>query len=278
MSPSEGFKIEMVDVNAVDEATFNPRRITPQHLEKLKGSLREFGFVDPAIANKRTGRLVGGHMRRRAWIELGNTTMPVVYVDLGEDEEKALNVALNNAELAGEWDLTKLVPLLSHLSSSTALLDSTGFDPHTVKRFQRQLEAKSAPAPVYPITPKLMEHYDYVVIFTTNEMDWVRLKQLLQIRTERSYKKQKKGIGRVVPFREFLNAIEGRERGDDAPAVEVAGQADQTDEGRRGSADAPEVPGAAGGGQPDQSGHEAGAHGPGAGRRARGPARSDRSG
>lgn len=54
--------------------------------------------------NKRQGlRLVSGHMRCKVAIELGIEQVPIVNVDLDDKKEKALNVALNNPYISGDW-------------------------------------------------------------------------------------------------------------------------------------------------------------------------------
>jgi ParB-like chromosome segregation protein Spo0J len=63
--------------------------------------MKEFGVVDPVIAN-RDGTVIGGHQRIRAAERLGLPELPVIYVELPKDKGKALNLALN--WISGEWD------------------------------------------------------------------------------------------------------------------------------------------------------------------------------
>lgn len=107
-------------------AEYNPRRkLKPgdKEYEKLKKSIQEFGYVDPVIWNERTGHVVGGHQRLEVMQEMGAAEVMVSVVDLPEDKEKALNVALN--KISGEWDQDKLVDLLHELGD---MVELTGFD------------------------------------------------------------------------------------------------------------------------------------------------------
>lgn len=113
-------RLAEVDPRTLKAATYNPREITAEAFEALKGSLRQFGFVDPAIVNSRTGVLVGGHQRVKAAIDLGMATVPVVWIDVDETTEKALNVTLNNFKIGGFYteglqdilcELTELLPV-----------------------------------------------------------------------------------------------------------------------------------------------------------------------
>ena len=107
-------------------ADYNPREIEPHQLEALKRSIDRWGFVEPVIVNKRTGLIVGGHQRTKAAIELAIEEVPVTYVDLDDDAEKALNIALN--KIAGDWDEQKLSDLLADLEKSGQDLEDLGFD------------------------------------------------------------------------------------------------------------------------------------------------------
>ena len=104
-------------------APYNPRRIEPDQLAALRSSLRTFGAVEPVVANRRSGRIVGGHQRVKAAEAEGIEALPVVWVDLDETGEKQLNLALNR--ISGEWDEPALAALLEELGSSA--LDLTGF-------------------------------------------------------------------------------------------------------------------------------------------------------
>lgn len=100
MKTSEIVTMKLADLDA---APYNPRRISPRALEGLKKSLQTFGVVQPIVWNKRSKRIVGGHQRRDALLQLGETKAQVVVVDLKEKDEKALNIALNSTSIEGEF-------------------------------------------------------------------------------------------------------------------------------------------------------------------------------
>lgn len=116
----------------VDElipADYNPRKdLKPGDLEyeKLKRSIKEYGYVEPVIWNKRTGKVVGGHQRLKVLKDLGYEEIECVIVDLDENNERALNIALN--KISGEWDNDLLSSLLKELDESAFDITLTGFD------------------------------------------------------------------------------------------------------------------------------------------------------
>lgn len=115
--------VELIAIDSLKAAGYNARTMNQHDFESLQRSIDEFGFVDPAIVNKRNNTIVGGHMRVNAARELGYETVPVVYVDLDEQKEKSLNIALN--KITGEFDNEMLDELLRELDDESRLL--TGF-------------------------------------------------------------------------------------------------------------------------------------------------------
>lgn len=123
-------QIEKKKVIDLVPADYNPRKdLKPgdKEYEKLKRSINEFGYVDPLIWNKRTSRLVGGHQRLKVLKDMGIDEVDVVVVDMDEEKEKALNVALN--KISGDWDKDKLMLLITDLQGEDFDVSLTGFDP-----------------------------------------------------------------------------------------------------------------------------------------------------
>ena len=111
-------------------ADYNPRKdLKPGDLEyeKLKRSIEQFGYVEPVIWNKTTGRVVGGHQRLKVLIDMGITEIDCVVVEMDEAKEKALNIALN--KISGDWDKDKLALLIADLQGEDFDVSLTGFDP-----------------------------------------------------------------------------------------------------------------------------------------------------
>ncbi len=111
-------------------ADYNPRKdLKPgdAEYEKLKRSIEQFGYVEPVIWNKTTGRVVGGHQRLKVLIDMGMAEVDCVVVELSEEKEKALNVALN--KISGDWDKDKLALLIADLQVADFDVSLTGFEP-----------------------------------------------------------------------------------------------------------------------------------------------------
>ncbi len=114
----------------------NPRVISDSEMAALVRSIETWGLVDPIIVRKADRTVIGGHQRLQAARRLGYNSVPVVEVDLSEDQARALNVALNR--IGGEWDVPKLAELLRGLPEDLATL--TGFDQDAIGRVMHEAE------------------------------------------------------------------------------------------------------------------------------------------
>lgn len=98
-------------------------RIHPQfQKDALKEVLETIGWVDDVIVNINTNRLVDGHLR--VWLarEHAESTIPVTYVDLTDDEEALiLSIIDPIAELA-QTDEDAITELRTHLAQARSLV------------------------------------------------------------------------------------------------------------------------------------------------------------
>ncbi|PXX85675.1 transcriptional regulator [Staphylococcus warneri] len=119
--------IQKMKLDDITPANYNPRielnENDPEY-DKIKNSIEQFGYVDPIIYNKRTNTIVGGHQRYTVLRDLGYEEVDVSVVDMDEQDEMALNVALNKVE--GEWDKDKLKDVIEQLEEDKLVF--TGFD------------------------------------------------------------------------------------------------------------------------------------------------------
>lgn len=104
----------------LDQIMFNPRnwRIHPlSQQDALKGVLEEVGWVQQVIVNKRTGNLIDGHLRCQLAAREGAQTIPVVYVDVSEDEEALVLATLDPIAGMAATDKAKLDRLFQDINS-----------------------------------------------------------------------------------------------------------------------------------------------------------------
>lgn len=106
--------IEVIQLNKINPAKYNPRIITKDEFDGLKESLTTFGQQENLIVNKDM-TLISGHQRLQAMNALGWTEATCNVVDLDKHQEKKLNVIMNSQAISGKWDDLKLAEILEEL-------------------------------------------------------------------------------------------------------------------------------------------------------------------
>ena len=133
--------IEQVPIDQLRPDPANPRRISDEELDALTRSLRQFGFVQPVLARKEDGVVIGGHQRLVAARRLGLSTVPVTWLDVSAEQARLLNLALN--KIGGSWDEQLLARLLADLQATPDIdLSLTGFGEDEVRDLLRSLETR----------------------------------------------------------------------------------------------------------------------------------------
>lgn len=117
-------------------ADYNPRRIEDDEMDALRGSLRRWGCVEPIVVNLQTNSVVGGHQRVQAASLEGWKSLPVTFVDIDLDNEKALNLALNN--ISGSWEWQKLEAVMEDLKRDGWEMADLGFTDADLADFQEE--------------------------------------------------------------------------------------------------------------------------------------------
>ena len=106
----------------------NARTHNAQQINKLRSSLREFGFINPVIID-RDFNVIAGHGRIMAAKEEGINEVPCVFVDyLTEAQKKAYILADNRMAMDAGWDEELLKVEIEALQAEDFDLSLTGFD------------------------------------------------------------------------------------------------------------------------------------------------------
>jgi DNA modification methylase len=113
------------------EILANPRnwRQHPEEQEAaLEGLLKDVGWVQQVIVNRTTGHLVDGHLRVALAKKRGEPQVPVIFVELNEEEERLVLATIDPIGGLAQTDQGMLDALLEGVASDheglQALLDS----------------------------------------------------------------------------------------------------------------------------------------------------------
>jgi len=120
-------QIEYIDIERLIPYVNNPRN-NKNAVDKVAGSIKEFGFKNPIIVDKDMV-IVAGHTRILAARKLGLNDVPVIRVeDLTPEQVKAFRIADNKVAEFAEWDAEMLAIEFEELKLADFDLVLTGFD------------------------------------------------------------------------------------------------------------------------------------------------------
>jgi hypothetical protein len=159
----------------------NPQVHPPAQLDRYETVVTGNGYRRCAVVSNLSGCVTKGNglvqmARRRGW------SVPIERQDYASRAEELRDVAADNqlAKLA-QTDKDALNQLLGELDPG-----EIQFAAVTTEEFERLLAESDIPQGEFPITSKLGESYDYVLIFTTNATEYAFAQNLFGIRPERS--------------------------------------------------------------------------------------------
>ena len=136
-------RYELMDVDKLIPYVNNARTHSAEQVNKLAGSIKEFGFINPVIIDGDNG-ILAGHGRVMAAKQLGLKKVPCVAADyLTEAQRKAYILADNKMALDAGWDNELLKVEIESLQEMGFDLEFTGFDEKELAElFASDTEAK----------------------------------------------------------------------------------------------------------------------------------------
>jgi len=121
----------------------NPR-INDHAVDAIAKSITEFGWADVIVARKADNMVISGHTRLKAATKLGQTVVPVRFIDVDRDKAEKLAIAANKLGELSSWDDDKLSQVLMELSQGIDQLQSA-FDFSTLGFSAQEFDALVAP-------------------------------------------------------------------------------------------------------------------------------------
>lgn len=122
-------EMKLIDIEKLVPYVNNARTHSQDQINKLRSSIREFGFINPVIIDKDYG-VIAGHGRIMAAKEEGIKEVPCVFADhLNEAQKKAYILADNRMALDAGWDEELLRVEIESLEDYGFNVELTGFSP-----------------------------------------------------------------------------------------------------------------------------------------------------
>ena len=118
---------QLVEVEKLVPYINNARTHSPAQINKLRASIREFGFISPLVMD-RDFKVLVGHGRLEAAKEEEYTKVPCVFADnLTEAQKKAYILADNRMAMDAGWDEELLKIEMEELQAVDFDMGLTGF-------------------------------------------------------------------------------------------------------------------------------------------------------
>lgn len=118
--------IEYLNINELTPYENNAKIHTPEQIDEIKNSIKEFGMNDPIGVWREENLIVEGHGRLIACKELGLKEVPVIRLDdLTDEQRRAYTLAHNQLTMSTGFDLGKLKIELDEI---TLDMSEFGFD------------------------------------------------------------------------------------------------------------------------------------------------------
>lgn len=148
-------KMELVSVSKLIPYINNARTHSADQVNKLRSSLREFGFINPVIIDK-DYNIIAGHGRILAAKEEGIPEVPCVYVDyLTEAQKKAYILADNRMAMDAGWDEELLRLEIEALQAESFDVSLTGFDDQEIADLFKDEDGSGAKDDDYDLSAAL---------------------------------------------------------------------------------------------------------------------------
>jgi hypothetical protein len=109
-----------------------------------------------------------------------------------------LNLALN--KIGGDWDFDKLLEIFREFKIDTL---TSGFTDTEISKLLDK-EQKKKLVPEYDISPRIMEEYNYIVLFFKNRLDFQVATEHFGLKIEKEDARENIGLGKVIDGADYL--------------------------------------------------------------------------
>lgn len=130
----------------------NPRK-NDKAVERIRASIREFGFSVPILARS-TGEVIDGHLRLKGAVAEKLAELPTILCDgWTEAQVKAFRLMVNRSVAWADWDLDALALEFADIKGLDFDLSMTGFDTREIDALMLKPNAAEDDVPPVPDAP-----------------------------------------------------------------------------------------------------------------------------
>ena len=118
----------------------HPRNVNMGDTDAIIESIQTNGFTAPLLVQRSTGYIVAGNHRYAAVIELGGDEIPVLWLDMDDEQALRYMLADNRSTRLGKDDLGLLQEVLEELQGSEIGLTGALYDDEYLENLRNSLE------------------------------------------------------------------------------------------------------------------------------------------
>ena len=187
----------------------NSRTHSAHQVNKIADSIKEFGFLNPVIIDKKQG-IIAGHGRVMAAKQLELKEVPTIQAShLSEKQKKAYIIADNRLALDAGWNEKTLLKELLELENQEYDLKLTGFEQSELDKILGNLDAETEGT--IKFSEEVGEAHNFVVLYFDNDIDWLSAQTHFELESVHSKRQNgkpwSKGIGRVINGANYLKKL-----------------------------------------------------------------------
>ena len=128
-------KVAYINTDKLIPYTNNSRTHSPEQVQQIAGSIREFGFTNPILIDEENG-IIAGHGRIMAATLLNLKEVPtIILTGLSETQRKAYILADNKLALNAGWNIDLITMELQGLKEIDYDISIIGFDEKELNEF-----------------------------------------------------------------------------------------------------------------------------------------------
>jgi len=118
-------KVQQIELSKLKPWHDNPR-INDEAAKAVAKSIESFGFNVPILCD-RDFNIIAGHTRWKSAKKIGLKSVPIIVLEMSENQCKAFAIADNKTGEISEWNFPKLQKVLKKLKNSKFELSALGY-------------------------------------------------------------------------------------------------------------------------------------------------------
>lgn len=137
-------KVEYVDIDKLKMWDKNPRK-NDDAVDSIIKSIERFGYTNPVLVSRKDNRVIAGHTRIKALKQIGETKIPVIFLDIKGADADLYAIFDNKSTENTPWDAPMLSELFADLSELGADISLTGFSPEEIANYNLSIGETEMP-------------------------------------------------------------------------------------------------------------------------------------